>query len=336
MHESVARLRGIMAPSPLPAAVPPPWDDIESACGVRLPSDYRDFIDNYGNGRIADLHVLYPVSRRSNGQVRLTSLIDNAQGLIADEVFHEDDEDGNPLVGYPAPGGLLQWGGSTGGDMFFWVTEGADPDGWTVLAHLHGPAIWTRYDGTMTDFLIGLVTGEYRYARSVSNPPVARWTMIGDWTHRYGGPPSASLHGGDDRAGVRLSAGAPLPWDRVSVSGGDQDVFGRTGEVVPLIAADGATVRLGGGGLAPGIAYRLFAWARTDADAEADLLEIECDGAIVARGELSDSPTTRMVETRILVAANAPDAVVRIRVRSSKPAVKLPSFYLTINGTLGD
>ncbi|MBY8860397.1 SMI1/KNR4 family protein [Nocardia sp. CA2R105] len=338
MHESVSRLRGIMAPSPLPEAVPPPWDDIESACGVRLPSDYRDFIDYYGNGRVGELYVLYPASRRINGEVRLTSLIDNARDLVANEVFDYDD-DGNPLAGYPEPGGLLQWGGSTNGDMFFWVTEGEDPDGWTVLAHLHGPGIWARYDGNMADFLTGLVTGEYRYARSVLGSLVghARWTMISDWGHRYGGPPRASLHGGDDRAGVQVSAGSPLPWDRVDISGGDQDVFGRTGEVVPLIADDAATtIRLGGGGLAPGIAYLLFAWASTDEDAEADLLEIVCDGAVVARGAPSDSPRSRMVEARILVAANAPDAVVQIRVRSEKPAVTLRTFYLTIGGTLGN
>ncbi|MGW0055089.1 SMI1/KNR4 family protein [Nocardia nova] len=338
MHASVSRLKGIMAPSPLPEAVSPPWDDIESACGVRLPSDYRDFIDNYGNGRIGELYVLYPASRRLNGEVRLTSLIDNAQDLVANQVFDYDD-DGNPLVGYPEPGGLLQWGGSTNGDMFFWVTEGEDPDGWTVLAHLHGPAVWARYDGNMVDFLTELVTGEYLYAPSVlgSHAGHVLWTMISDWKHRYGGPPEASLHGGDDRAGVQLSAGSPLPWRRVEISGGDQDVFGRTGEVVPLIAADGATtIRLGGGGLAPGIAYRLFAWAHTDEDAEADLLEIVCDGMIVARGTLSESPRSRMVEGRILVPANTPDAVVQIRVRSEKPAVTLRTFYLTINGTLGN
>jgi hypothetical protein len=128
-----------------------------------------------------------------------------------------------------------------------------------------------------------------------------------------------------------------LPWRRVEISGGDQDVFGRNGEVVPLIAADGATrIRLGGGGLAPGIAYRLFAWAHTDEDAEADLLEIVCDGMIVARGTLSESPRSRMAEGRILVPANTPDAVVQIRVRSEKPAVTLRTFYLTINGTLGN
>ncbi|WP_406266022.1 hypothetical protein OH799_19440 [Nocardia sp. NBC_00881] len=48
-----------------------------------------------------------------------------------------------PFPGYPAPGGLLRWGGNYNGDMLCWLTEGEDPDDWPVVVvfrHIRDPS----------------------------------------------------------------------------------------------------------------------------------------------------------------------------------------------------
>jgi hypothetical protein len=63
-----------------------------------------------------------------------------------------------PLHAYPAPGGLLQWGGSIEGDLFLWRTSVAGPGDWTVtVASRNGG--WWHYAGGVVQFLAELLDG---------------------------------------------------------------------------------------------------------------------------------------------------------------------------------
>jgi hypothetical protein len=65
-------------PSLLSRAAPPPWDAIETALGMRLPSDYREFIEFYGaGGSNNELAIWYPVRRRPDSIEALTVLIED-------------------------------------------------------------------------------------------------------------------------------------------------------------------------------------------------------------------------------------------------------------------
>jgi hypothetical protein len=344
MHASVSRLKLVMPPSPLPTVAPPPWADIERAIATRLPRDYRDFIDLYGNGRINDeLSVQYPAVRRTDSRVILTALPDftlpdvGSVGTLADD-HHGDVE----LCSFPEPGGLLQWGSTHGADMFFWVTEGDDPDKWPVMAFHRYDCTFHRYDGGMVDFLVDVVTGGYEHWRAFigERPGGARWTMYSDWGIRYGQPPHASFDLSGD--GVRCVSGSVIPLCPSSnTGGGDQDVYGCTGAVVPLISLDEdcATVRLDGGGLAPGIAYHVFAWLMPNRDTESLRLELLCDGTpLAAESAVADTPPARQIEAQILVPANAPTVRVQLRFHGERPDSVVPAqgFYMWIKGTLGD
>jgi hypothetical protein len=59
---------------------------------------------------------------------------------------------------YPAPGGLLLWGGSNQGDFFLWTTSPTGPEHWTVtVASRNG--CWWHYTGGAVQFLADLVSG---------------------------------------------------------------------------------------------------------------------------------------------------------------------------------
>ena len=129
----------------------------------------------------------------------------------------------------------------------------------------------------MADFVLAVVTGAYEHSRELigERPGGARWSIYSDWENRYGQPPHASFDWSQD--GIRYGSGSLMPLCQSSnTGGGDQDVYGRTGEISPLISIDedGTTVRLNGGSLAPGIAYHLFAWLAVNYDAEPLGLEL--------------------------------------------------------------
>ncbi|MQY31284.1 SMI1/KNR4 family protein [Nocardia aurantia] len=344
MHASIPGLTSVLRPSPLPTVAAPPWADIEQAIGTRLPGDYREFIELYGNGSINhELSVWYPALRRTDARVVLTALVDDTlpePGSVGEFV---DARPGEPeLCAFPEPGGLLQWGSTNGADMFFWETAGDDPDQWPVIAFHHFDCTFHRYDGGMADFLTAVADGTHEHARAfIGRPPGgARWNMHGDWGIRYGRPPHATFDWSED--GIRFGTGSLMPLRPTpDTGGGDQDVYGRTGEVVPLISLDddGTTIRLGGGGLAPGMSYRLFAFLGVDPAAEPLGLEFLRDGAPLAVESVpADTTGARVIDAEVLIPANAPATAIQLRILGDLAdlIVSGRQFSLWIRGTLGD
>ncbi|WP_141747662.1 hypothetical protein [Streptomyces nanshensis] len=52
-----------------------------------------------------------------------------------------------PYPLFPAPGGLLAWGGNFNSDHFFWLTNSVDPDDWPVVWFQNSSRRWHRYSG---------------------------------------------------------------------------------------------------------------------------------------------------------------------------------------------
>ncbi|MFI6772158.1 SMI1/KNR4 family protein [Nocardia sp. NPDC050412] len=219
MHPVVAQLSAVMPPSPLGPVIAPPWARIEEAMGVGLPRDYRDFTDLYGHGAINDeLGVNYPGYQQSDGSLK--TLADVAEENNRYRVYEALEA---PFAGYPAPGGLLQWGSNYNGDMLCWLIEGEHPNDWPVVVvfrHIREPS-WRRFDGGLAAFLLAVVTGTFDFATTLIGdaPGEARWTLARDWGRNYGFAPSARyVHAGEmlrpGGQGLTLAAGVlvgPVP-----------------------------------------------------------------------------------------------------------------------------
>ena len=141
---------------PPPAPFEPfngPWAPIEAKVGTALPQDYKDFVRLYGCGYFMQfLGINVPRSRNPNtrfeSQVKLTC-----------DTFLYDQDLGYSL--WPAPGGLLPFGGTDDGDCLFWLPRGA-PAEWSVVVWDRGFWTFETFDCDLTDFLAGLATGEIK------------------------------------------------------------------------------------------------------------------------------------------------------------------------------
>ncbi|MFJ9690812.1 SMI1/KNR4 family protein [Kitasatospora sp. NPDC101183] len=130
------------------------WPALEAALGAPLPADYKRLCELYPVFVLGDfLSVHRPVPGRER---------DWPQGQQEDlETVMEWCEDSDPVVPlhpYPAPGGLLPWGGSNQGDFFLWTTSPAGPQEWTVTVASRNGA-WWHYAGGLVQFLADLVGG---------------------------------------------------------------------------------------------------------------------------------------------------------------------------------
>jgi hypothetical protein len=151
---ALARWRDLVAPPAQPTEQPVDWAAFEESIGLRLPGDYKGYIDTYGTGCVNDLFwVRHPTTTR------------NGLGLIGANAGAEDDDVSNLLLPPPHRLGfghdrLVLCADSENNDQLFWHTDGDDPDRWgTVLGDSAGQA-WDPYDMTMMEFLLALFTNE--------------------------------------------------------------------------------------------------------------------------------------------------------------------------------
>ncbi|MGK5521004.1 hypothetical protein ACSNN9_16825 [Micromonospora sp. URMC 107] len=136
---------------PEPAAVD--WPLLEEGLSTRLPADYKLLAALYPTFTLGDFLVL-GLPEPGAEQHRL-------HGIRSDLKIVEDWWEADMSIGlrpHPAPGGLLPWATSNGGDVFLWTTTGAGPDDWPVtVASRNGG--WWHYTGGAVQFLAELIDG---------------------------------------------------------------------------------------------------------------------------------------------------------------------------------
>ncbi|MFF3113561.1 hypothetical protein ACFVSN_30750 [Kitasatospora sp. NPDC057904] len=149
---------------------PVDWPSAEARLGTALPADYRDLAEYFGPGTFAGfLNVFLPGPPPGSDAPfpNVPCLVRNA-GRLAELTADLDIADVYYPHGlHPAPGGLLQWASSEQADQFYWLTEGADPNRWPVIAHSEDGDLQARFDGSTTEFIHRLLT-DHRHPFSIS------------------------------------------------------------------------------------------------------------------------------------------------------------------------
>ncbi|WP_406104501.1 hypothetical protein OG698_20135 [Streptomyces sp. NBC_01003] len=129
------------------------WNFLAEETGVVFPADFVELAEAYPRFTVDEflgLHIPTP-GEEENFVRGMKGLLRNLEELRDSGMSH-----GN--VPYPEPGGLVPWGDSCDGDVFFWRANGADPQSWTILVSGHNDD-WCEFKGTLTEYLAGLVTG---------------------------------------------------------------------------------------------------------------------------------------------------------------------------------
>lgn len=175
---SINRLRTILAvpldPSELGKGMK--WPQIEY--GLPFPSDYIEFINEYGSGRIADFIVIFnPFSKNED-----VNFFEQYKIILEDfNYLIESDKDYYNYQLYPKDNGLIPLGVTDNGDYLFWVVNSRDnSELWTVAVIAARSPEVEYFDGGLTYFLEGLLNNKIKCKSFPDKfpPPVVKFESI--------------------------------------------------------------------------------------------------------------------------------------------------------------
>ncbi|MFI5956596.1 SMI1/KNR4 family protein [Cryptosporangium sp. NPDC051539] len=130
------------------------WLEVEHALGTRLPTDYRELIDDRGPGIVADVVVYGP---DNGGPLDLVAWNDGIHRLI--ESIRDICRDAYPPAFHPEPAGVLPWGSVNGGQIVGWAVTSEDPDEWPVVVLSAELDALTVHEVTTTGYLLARLPG---------------------------------------------------------------------------------------------------------------------------------------------------------------------------------
>jgi len=168
------------------------WSEAEEKLGVALPPDYLEIAARFPVGTfqgyldiqpypdaLADMYeqVVGGLRRQRDdtpdeAEISVREYIEVTEGRrpLEPEITY-------PFPLWPEPGGIYPWAEGGWDATFFWLQTTSDPSSWPVV-WCHGEDIlWERFDGTASEFLIALVTGQIDVRRLGSPifPPPPRF-----------------------------------------------------------------------------------------------------------------------------------------------------------------
>jgi hypothetical protein len=143
------------------------WPRIQSELNLELPMDYKKFIDEYNTGRIADFIIIFsPFAKNAN--VNLLNQIHTQTGILQE--LHSSGEK-IPYELFPKEGGILPFGITDNGDVFFWKTG---LNVWHVIVNEARSDEWEYFELSFLDFLEHFLLGKLKSkilpAMSISKP----------------------------------------------------------------------------------------------------------------------------------------------------------------------
>lgn len=130
------------------------WAEIESRMGTELPSDYKEFINEYGTGNINNfMWILTPFDE--NEYVNLFKMgMKISEAYMTSKLYNPDffKHDVFPVVG-----GILPWGYTENGDELYWLTEG-ESDDWKVIVYESRSSDFYEYSMGFVQFIYELIS----------------------------------------------------------------------------------------------------------------------------------------------------------------------------------
>lgn len=150
-------LLSIMAPpqKPIDSGAGKAWPEIKS--GLPFPSDYIEFINAYGSGRIADFIVVFnPFSNEQD-----INFFEQFKLILGDlDELNKSDPDYYTYPVFSMSGGLIPIGVTDNGDYIFWAAKsGEHSDLWRVaIVAARSPEVEYLNTGLVST-LAGLLAG---------------------------------------------------------------------------------------------------------------------------------------------------------------------------------
>lgn len=150
------------------------WEDVEAWAGFELPSDYKDFVDGYGDATVfRHLFVAHP-----DGIDPLLPFMKEERATFIADVEGAAQED--QPASSSGLGSFLPWAyHDFNGDVCLLVPPSADSSEWTVAVAFRQCPEVQMFPGGVTDFLRALTSGSFPRG----------WPRVGfEWTSAEGSP----------------------------------------------------------------------------------------------------------------------------------------------------
>jgi SMI1-KNR4 cell-wall len=149
------------------------WPSIEKDLGTPLPSDYKEFIEKYGSGRIDDfLAIFNPLSANKHTNLLARGRVErDTYTTLRTKLPHYYSHDVFPDVG-----GLLPFGITDNGNVLYWKTDHKTTL-WSVIVYEERGPKYFAFDGNMVAFLKGVLSKELRCDVLPTNFPSERPTF---------------------------------------------------------------------------------------------------------------------------------------------------------------
>src|ERR1043166_7380452 len=132
MTPSLERLIQVEPPPLVPVATGSEtgWSRVESALGLRLPADYKEYLAVYGAGQWADFFgVLNPFHEWKHSEAEGWREWMRSRLGSLDELRRQFPRDTAPFSPHPAPDGLLPFGYNDNGGTLCWQVKGGPDSG---------------------------------------------------------------------------------------------------------------------------------------------------------------------------------------------------------------
>ncbi|SMD25230.1 hypothetical protein [Lentzea albidocapillata] len=135
------------------------WAAVESSIGLALPDDYKHLVEIFPDGRFqAFVRLIRPGAVQSPPTEYLGYYAYRLEDMRG---WRQKEPARFPHPIFPEPGGLLPWGVSHRADLFFWLTDGDDPNKWPVVLADQRFEHWASYEGPVCAFLDDVVSGRF-------------------------------------------------------------------------------------------------------------------------------------------------------------------------------
>jgi hypothetical protein len=150
------------------------WEKIESLIGMRLPEDYKEFVEFFGGGQIDEFLMILSPFETDEYKNLITRISLNKENR---KILEEQFDQLIPYPEFPAEESLLQFGITDNGDELFWKVS-KNVDDWIVVVNESRSPEYEEFDLPFGEFLSKLLSREIKSAAFPTNFPLEKHTFI--------------------------------------------------------------------------------------------------------------------------------------------------------------
>jgi len=172
MDTYLQELLQLVGPPSEPQNAKGDWKRLETDLGLTLPDDYKQYIEEYGGGRLCSLfEITSPFGLEAHYKKSVKDAWRSWAGIY--HCWGDVPESELPFPIYPKVPGLLPWGTYGDVDVIGWLID-PDPGQWHIVYQDHYEGFIELSDFGFARFLVSALKGEPSLPDNVVSKDILR------------------------------------------------------------------------------------------------------------------------------------------------------------------